>query len=192
MGDTTRRLRSRCPSDFLSLCLFLSSALLSSASCWPRPGLATRGSPRSSCPMNPTSRARVSKSQERMRSAQLVFPPQALGHSGPQPDCPDPVGSGQWTRSLRWQGAVSSEGARVGGPRDSHLCGLPPPPNAQPLSPREAKPTWLGIWRGEADGSLYLKSTSSQPHMAGLIKTGLEPAGAWSGLAPTGPAGGGH
>lgn len=32
----------------------------------------------------------------------------------------------------------------MGGPRDSHLCGLPPPPNTQPVSSSEAQRTWLG------------------------------------------------
>lgn len=59
----------------------LPSAPPSPAACWPRPGLPPHGSP----PTAPTSRAPVSKSQERMRSAQVTFPPKppaALVRSG--------------------------------------------------------------------------------------------------------------
>lgn len=83
---------------------------------------------------------------------------QAPGRSGPQRDCPDPAGSGQRTRSLQGAG---SRLFRVGGPRDSRLRGLPRPPHAQPVTPREAEQTWWGLWRGDADGSLYLKSSGS-------------------------------
>lgn len=83
---------------------------------------------------------------------------QAPGRSGPQRDCPDPAGSGQQTRSLQGAG---SRLFRVGGPRDSRLRGLPRPPHAQPVTPREAEQTWRGLWRGDADGSLYLKSSGS-------------------------------
>lgn len=83
-----------------------------------------------------------------------------------------------------WQRPVPSEKALATGPRDSHWNGFPHPPSTQPFS-REAK------WAGRSRWIRFLKNTGS--HMwQDSSDMGSEPAGTWSGLVSSGPAGSSH